>query len=120
MLSINLSRIRNEQEKFGTMIARYKSFLIEIDSILISLSSLSGMEDVISNLNRNKIRIESECRGLISLSEALQKIQYIYNSCENRVMDESEGIRYVYKRHGTTLIDNSDKIKGLKLVNIKF
>jgi hypothetical protein len=67
-----------------------KQLNVEMDAVICSLSSESGLDNIVEGLKIQKAQVETEGNMLRWMMHGLDRIERDYISCENRICDNGE------------------------------
>ena len=97
MFSVFVAHLDNSCEKLQYL-ARKRYFEIqEIEKVMNALSSLSGMDKVIQQLQVKKRELEEQQQELLQMIQGLMKIRRCYSTAENRICENGEECRVRYQ-----------------------
>ena len=118
MFSTRLDRMEDSCVQLERQMLELEQLHIELESVIRSLSSLSGMDDLIVRLSTQKSCMGTESQGISQMMRGLDKITVDYMSCENRICDNGEQsiVRFVRKEVGVSDLGKVSNMLG----NISF
>lgn len=79
-------------EKLELIASNHRREIDSIDSVISELSSLTGLDQPISDLRRKKELLERQYQMLLSMAQGLGKIRLNYTRTEQRIYDNVDGI----------------------------
>lgn len=85
-------------EKLELIASNHRREIDSIDSVISELSSLTGLDQPISDLRRKKELLERQYQMLLSMAQGLGKIRLNYMKTEQRICDNGEGARNTFSR----------------------
>ncbi len=79
-------------EKLELIAVNHKREIENTDSVISALSSLTGLEQPISDLRQKKEVLERQYQMLLSMMQGLGKIRWNYMRTERRIYDNADGM----------------------------
>lgn len=113
MFSILINNAIQECVHIEKQAAQLSSKVIELEQAMKAVRSLSGMEGIVTRLERLHQEMESEQMELHQMMWAFNKTILNYLSCENRICDNGEQNAALYARQEIGVNDFSDITKIL-------
>lgn len=117
-IKVFVDRLGEDCESLENLLIQEKKILYELDEIINSLLSISGMEDIIEFLQIVKEEVEKESIDTWRMLNALIKIRQCYTCVEEKNIDNAEEILYTAKRVEIAVLEYSQQFKNLEKVNI--
>lgn len=114
MFEITTNRTIESSNELHNQSVRFNLLLFETQSVAREMTSLSCMDETISNL-RSCIRdMEDELVIYRQMAAALDKVNYCYQVNENKIVDNAEQSARSYTRRNIEVIDLNDIQRKLK------
>ena len=94
MFSVFLDELAFCSEELNRIITKQRSEIQNMEDIIRTLNSLSGMNDVIGTLRKEKQTMELQQQKLYNMLQSLQKIRLCYLTTEKKVSENGDGGTY--------------------------
>lgn len=98
MFVVNLDKIVEAYQALKEQKIIIKQKIDELSRVSASLRSLSGMEEILKEIQRIQEELRKEYEGLQQMMQVLDKAAISYQSCENRIIDEYEEATIHFKK----------------------
>ncbi len=108
MFSVKLDQMIDDCGQLGKQNNEYGQLIVELETAINSLSSLSYMDDIIMRLKTQKSAMDGQHMIMRQMTQALDKTAGIYISCENKICDNGEQsvVHFVRKEVVSTSLKN--------------
>lgn len=115
-MEVKLNILESSSESYLRLRQRLNNSAQELGSIASSYRDITSVGSKVGRINSIKSKVETYAVRCGSFSQALERIEVLYQECENRISDECDGVRRISADTTTSMQDMLDIAKKVGAV----